>query len=120
MQTLRFFPALLLLAACQGPPGAVGAPGAAGANGVGGYQVQTISLTDANIPPGALPLPVPPCPGDKRVTGGGVEVTSQNQRVRVAASLPSEDGRTWRVVLQNDGPATQGTVTVTRICATAT
>jgi hypothetical protein len=109
---------VLVLSACEGPPGAAGAPGVPGANGVSGYELQTLSLPDLNVPRGILPLPIPPCPGNKKVSGGGVQVTSQNQRVQVVGSLPSEDGTTWRVILQNDGPAiTQAAVTVTKICA---
>lgn len=120
MRPIWLTSSVLLLAACQGPPGAVGTPGTPGTNGVSGYEVQTTSLPDINIPRGSLPLPIPPCPAGKRVIGGGSQVTSQNQQVRLVGSLPSEDGTTWRVVLQNDGPAvTQGSVTVTKICALA-
>lgn len=99
----------------QGPPGAAGAPGAPGATGPSGPQgpqgpAGLSGYTRVNfsvsVPGSFLGQVDAPCPGGRRVLGGGLQIddpsvtVNQQLNVHIRQSFPINDS-TWRMLVSN-------------------
>jgi hypothetical protein len=90
-----------------------GQPGIAGRNGVSGYVTVTKSLSVAKHKTATLSLA---CPTGKKVTGGGVNPTSNS--IDVLATYPASNNAGWAARLLNDS-GSKHDVKIYAICATA-
>jgi len=95
----------------KGQIGATGPAGAKGANGVSGYATVTKSTTVAKHKTSTLSLS---CATGKKVTGGGVQPSSD--KVVVLASYPSANGAGWTARVSNTDGGGHG-VKLYAICA---
>jgi len=94
-----------------GQTGASGATGTAGRNGVSGYTTVTKSVSVAKHKTASLSLA---CPTGKKVTGGGVNPSSNS--VAVLASYPGSTNAGWAARVLNDS-GSKHAVKIYAICA---
>ena len=103
-----------------GPAGATGAAGPAGAPGVSAYEIVS---ANSNSNSSSQKDQTASCPNNKKVLGGGAQVSSPNSHPNVAldASVPSGTAA-WIGSAHEDsvGDATSWSVKVWAICANVT
>lgn len=88
-------------------------PAAVPATGFSGYvEVVSALLTDAA---GTQTTGTAVCPAGKSLVGGGAVISSTSLSENINSSIPSADGLTWRVYVNNSS-ATSGTFRVYAIC----